>query len=808
MNKYKFIKALDKSEYLPSHFRNTAKEELLLDYVEGFRRQFVQLFPARNPLFLCPFNEFGVRKFVCTTLRPCPQGAAETWDYQTCAKFVADYLDYHPFPQLTELPDLMPSVSLIQKLRKGDALDFSSFLFSLLRGSDYEAYVVSGYATKSICERDLGKLPCPSEFLEASKWEDPNLTFEKKTNEADEEYAKVYNIQSAKADTKSYEAFLENQKEMEIEKQKLLEIERLKKEEAAKLDPLEGRRVHFWILLKAGKRNLEKDLFIEPTTGHCFDTTDPELPFNHIESVFNEQNYWVNVQDEWEQGSFEVGSRTKIQDLSFEFSDTEKWEYVMIAPPMIDENEEPKTEKQEEADKVVEEILTLPPTWVNVLNLTPMEMFLRFPTGTKAMDFAKCSVQRWKDLHDHQEGRVLKLSLFGDVDRMNEIESREIFKHRLDQLILRVTQPLESRTCEQYGLGRPSGLRSLVKEGKTKRTTWFFPNSRPDGMTKRVEVFGQTVEEHFENRPDRVIYRFLEVSRDPKVKTKLATKLTLAGEEDLEFTVCKIIEEYQRNPEIHADEDIRKITVDVLEETFRVQYAYGKHRIACASRILKKNGEIEGWQADQLSKEPNAQSLKHQLNFLVAKEKQLIITCREREREFSKTLYRLQKDQQSVKVEKDPYMIAVEAGVAEPVASEEEDVKHGQRRKLKKKFDPLKSFLGPQGKVANREQAEKARDNCLHHMKERLIKRIEIISRRLHKEVEILEQKRNQFERSQASNLEKSSQEKELERTQETSEFRTRIIRARLARHEKLAKDAMIELNGLLGNDERLKFES
>ena len=38
---------------------------------------------------------------------------------------------------------------------------------------------------------------------------------------------------------------------------------------------------------------------------------------------------------------------------------------------------------------------------------------------------------------------------------------------------MRVTQPLESRTCEQYGLGRPSGLRSLVKEGKTKRKKVF-----------------------------------------------------------------------------------------------------------------------------------------------------------------------------------------------------------------------------------------------------------------------------------------------------------------------------------------------
>lgn len=32
-------------------------------------------------------------------------------------------------------------------------------------------------------------------------------------------------------------------------------------------DPYEGERIHCWVLLKKGKRGVQEDLFIEPTTG-------------------------------------------------------------------------------------------------------------------------------------------------------------------------------------------------------------------------------------------------------------------------------------------------------------------------------------------------------------------------------------------------------------------------------------------------------------------------------------------------------------------------------------------------------------
>ena len=56
-----------------------------------------------------------------------------------------------------------------------------------------------------------------------------------------------------------------------------------------------GIRVHAWVLILPGKREVPEAFFIEPTTGYAKATSDPE--YLGIESVWNHQNLWVNMQD-------------------------------------------------------------------------------------------------------------------------------------------------------------------------------------------------------------------------------------------------------------------------------------------------------------------------------------------------------------------------------------------------------------------------------------------------------------------------------------------------------------------------------
>ncbi|KAJ1510917.1 hypothetical protein HMI54_001262, partial [Coelomomyces lativittatus] len=79
-----------------SYTTNSEGEENLLQFVSNFRRQYVTLFPHRKELLLTFQNEFGIKKFLCATIRPTQVKFKEFYDYRTCARFVADYITYEP----------------------------------------------------------------------------------------------------------------------------------------------------------------------------------------------------------------------------------------------------------------------------------------------------------------------------------------------------------------------------------------------------------------------------------------------------------------------------------------------------------------------------------------------------------------------------------------------------------------------------------------------------------------------------------------------------------------------------------------
>lgn len=60
-------------------------------------------------------------------------------------------------------------------------------------------------------------------------------------------------------------------------------------------DPLFGFRTHAWVMIMKGKRSVENSFFLEPFSGLRKEISDPN--FLGIEAVFNEKNYYANIQD-------------------------------------------------------------------------------------------------------------------------------------------------------------------------------------------------------------------------------------------------------------------------------------------------------------------------------------------------------------------------------------------------------------------------------------------------------------------------------------------------------------------------------
>lgn len=58
-------------------------------------------------------------------------------------------------------PKRMLSPTTILKRQKGNCFEYSTLLCSLLIGAGYDAYVVSGYATREVCLADESREICP-----------------------------------------------------------------------------------------------------------------------------------------------------------------------------------------------------------------------------------------------------------------------------------------------------------------------------------------------------------------------------------------------------------------------------------------------------------------------------------------------------------------------------------------------------------------------------------------------------------------------------------------------------------------------
>lgn len=94
-----------------SYYENTSKEELVLEHVLEYKRQFKVIYDPNRKLLLAPKNECGKRKFICTTLRPTKLPYTELYEWDKCAKFVADFLEYEELQYPNKLPKIVPSPS-------------------------------------------------------------------------------------------------------------------------------------------------------------------------------------------------------------------------------------------------------------------------------------------------------------------------------------------------------------------------------------------------------------------------------------------------------------------------------------------------------------------------------------------------------------------------------------------------------------------------------------------------------------------------------------------------------------------------
>ncbi|XP_046705088.1 dynein regulatory complex subunit 7 isoform X2 [Silurus meridionalis] len=779
---------VDPSECPPSYSENSAEEKLMLSIAENFHTQYSYLYPDRKPLLLFPVNEVGVQKFVSTTLRrtliPCP----EVYDWQGCASFIADFLTLESLDCLTEVPKQLCSSTWVVQTRRGTCFEYSTLLCSLLLGAGYNAFCVSGYAVKEMCLIDLSHQECP--LIK------PQDTVKGKSPEKEEEVQK-YRVKPARELKSTFKQRQEekNQQEGRPPLAEQQNAESLKEDRPS--DPLHGQRVHSWVLVLAGKRDISKNFFIDPLSGQSFPTSSS--CFLGIESIWNHENYWVNMQD----------CRSGCTGMTFDLRDDLTWEYMLCGPSSSSSVASPDIEDEEQDEQDDEEteeldLFKMPRSWVTQIHISEEDMESRFPGGSKLIRYRKATLERFSP-YLLKDGLVTRLTTYDDLEYTQPNTVKEWYKSRQDKLQERELKKASNVTTEHFSPGKSFCLKTHrynLQVPETERFMEFYSKIRDDNLVTRLKTH-EEMTETFHGRLDFLYYRHV-----------IYRPLELAQKHGVQRPIQKIVVKFHRDQSKPASSDVAELIFQISQNKIEVMYHLEDDRITPNFDIFEKPSKPDDPISDKMCSsfqvtdllEKNSPKLNMHQTFelLMEMEEKTLTSIKASEKEVRDILEVRDQEESDIEMKISFYDMARNEKARQHVETQKQLAQEKQQKKEFKNLDILASFLAQWGdpETLTKQQAVQIHANCLEHLKQRSVDMANRIQARYEKETEELQQKQHWYQKNRF-NLTKQDEEEYLAYCSEAM-FRIRILQLRLSRHKDSSPQKYVSLNKRLRKDSRL----
>lgn len=777
-----------------------------MEYVSNFLEQFSKIYPKRAQPYMIAENECGVPKFICSTLRPTQLQYSEIYDMHECAIFLAGYMQYEPLDPPTQPPAVLPSPSKALEWHTGDSFDMSQILCSILIGFGYDAYVVHGYAPKYITTQDQTMTQCP---LVASLLKEGNSAgSDRSSNQVGEDqYENPYQPPNNEIRESKYLA-------MEREKKRSEGLDSFvlwsKTEDAPEQPPVEEekiQRVHAWVLVRAGPRDVQTHTFLEPSTGRAYPVSNS--PYFGVEAIWNKNNFWVNIENE-----------KKPSEILFDPSDKKKWERLFLTSGiqseadkkkkleqedaaadmfMGEQNEENKEAEAESEPDVIERSLDPPPCWSKPIHIERSDFLMRYPpNGRRTVQYHKAKVDYFAK-NKHPQAMVMRVITYLDVSKTVVNEIHEWFENRRDKMYKRVRYVLEGKFVEEFFPGSVGEVKRWVEYPGKSRDIDFYVSGRLDRMHRREEVIGESISEYFTGRTDFLTFRSIIVSLNrEKVGSKSSYSYVLpSGGLGNDLYVLRINQSFDKNPAVPTGSDIAQRTFYLTEGRILTQYHFVNGKITQKVKVhshAKGSGVLSG--GDDLSAEDlegiQEAALVERECFSAVKMSYIQIM------NIVKIRTEVEDD---VGIERTVFETALdraEKGATGAVGVEESSQNDA------KGVDYLTPFLRhiPKLSEITKEEALEVRQACLDALKARLVERANIIQSRLNEENSKLARKQEQFQRSQR---EGDLSTEEYEKYCTEAMFRIQILEQRLVAHEESALKKFSDLDIRLAADPRLR---
>lgn len=574
-------------------------------------------------------------------------------------------------------------------------------------------------------------------------------------------------------------------------------------------DQLYGMRVHSWILVEAGKREVPESFFIEPFTG----LPQPLLNERYlgIESVWNHQNYWANMQD----------CSKGVMEMTYDLGDCTKWEFMFPTnekPVLLLPDEDIDIEFDDEVDNnaEVEKHLDMPRSWVEPLNISLNDFQMRYPGGKKTIFYKKAKLEKFA-LYLMPDGLVNRVSIYEDTGLSNLIQVNEYFLNRTDRLH---TREYDHRKCwihEYFHEGRPRCLKEhLYKFNSTspesERTMIFYHNARVDGLEMRKETPTEMTE-NFVGREDFLFYRYTEFGRRQHVFAPQNMPDTVNDR-----PIIKIIEKFHRNPNKAANDDIfiRTFTenkISIVYHTDDKCITYSTRDFLKLSTWTDKNAPNIGWNPElhaSFQVGPSA-SIKKEVDLyqflrqMLNEEVQSRDAVRKSELEVKTILDARLNEEAACNLEVSVY----DTQRNEKARARREKMKEKQELEERLKREAMEvDYLAPflvqinDPEQLTKLEASSVQKACLEDLRHRLLEKANLIQRRFEKETSELLKKQEWYQKNQIS-MQKEDED-EYSNYVEGALFRIHILEVRLNRHKEMATQKYKALERKLRSDPRL----
>ena len=507
--------------------------------------------------------------------------------------------------------------------------------------------------------------------------------------------------------------------------------------------------------------------------------------------------------------------------MQFNFQEEAAWETLFLSKIKPKENknqneeggddhdlmDEAAANEGESKNMVPEDTLRYfdaPSAWSAPLALPRQKYLLKYPPQGKRTVQYYCAKVDYFAKGMHEQGMVMRITTYLNTSCTIVKDIYEWFENRSDRMYKRIRSFLNTRKfVEFYSPGNPGEIKKWTEFPGKSIEVDYYVNGRLDRLLRREEVIGQGVTEYFQGRTDLMSYRAIQLTTE-KGSTSSRQFTLPASHLGSELYITRIVQHYEKNPQVPDGTDIAKRIFYVREGKAVFYYHFGKSQISgkIKTYMHTKGPTIPAPTELALSQEIGLDEDIEACQEAAALEREGYSSIKMSFQAHDKLCESRLEGEIRVDHEKTVFEKAMDAAESQAALTIHHLDAHASAES--KGTDYLTPFLRniSDPSQITKEEALSIRQACLDALKARLVERANIIQSKLHEENAKLGRKQELFQRSQR---EGDFSTEEYEKYCTEAMFRIQILEQRLAAHEEAALRKFADLDLKLSNDPRLR---